>query len=290
MNVKEALDTWTTMFETRKIESPRLSAELLLAHVLNQSRTDLLTHPERQLAQREESELDSVMQRRLKHEPVPYITGKVEFYSLPFSIASGVFIPRPETETVVDVTLEAVSSLNVVPKIFEMGIGCGAITIALAMNLDDGEFLGTDVSNLAIQVASHNVRTHALQNYVVLREGTLFTPLRTELSKDFDIFVCNPPYIKSNDIPKLPNQIKDFEPHIALDGGRDGMVFIKTVLDGVTLILKPGGFVILEADPSIVPVLRTEVRRRHHFEDFKSFQDASGKERVVTFRTRGAHH
>ncbi len=286
MLLKEAVEQGTALLVNKKVESPQLSAELIAAHVTSMSRTQVLSNPEKKLTNSEETQLDILLKKRGKHEPIPYITGEVEFYSIPLSITSGIFIPRPETETLVDKALEIAKNLPEPPKIFDLGTGSGNIIISLALNLDDGEFWGSDISNNATQVASLNVRRHDLQNYVEIKEGTLFNPLKKELTTEFDILVCNPPYIKSNDIPKLPAQIKDYEPHIALDGGRDGMLFVKTILDGAPPILKPGGHIFLEADPTIIPQIRSEVQRRTFYENFTVYKDASGKDRVAHFVTK----
>jgi len=286
MNVSEAVEHCASTLEPKKVESHRLSAELLVCHVTTLSREQLATQKNRILSRPEENKLTAILQRRVKHEPLPYITEEVEFYSVPFAISSGIFIPRPETETLVDAGLEAAKTIrDHTPKVYDMATGCGNVIIAMALNMDDGEFFATDISNLSIQVARNNVRTHELDNYVELREGTLFNPLRTALTKDFDILVSNPPYIKSNEIPKLAKQVRDFEPHLALDGGREGMTFIKSIIDGAPPILRPGGFIIMEVDPSLISPIRTEVRRRG-FEHFTVHNDASGKERVVQFQTR----
>ena len=156
----------------------------------------------------------------------------------------------------------------------------------MALNMEDGEFWASDISNMAIQVAAKNVRRHDLQNFVELREGSLFTPVRNELTKDFDMVVSNPPYIKTNDIQKLDQQIRDYEPILALDGGREGVNFIRSILDNVAPMLKPGGYVLLEADPTLILPIRTEIRRKNLFEDFVVHKDASGKERVCQFRLK----
>ncbi len=286
MLMQEALENWVSYLETRKVESPRLSAELIVAHAISQPRANVLANPDRKLTNSEETTIEVLMRRRGKHEPIPYIIEEVEFYSIPFVIKPGIFIPRPETETLVDATLEIAKNIKEEPKIYEMGTGCGNVIIALALNMDEGEFWASDISSNAVQVANLNVRQHDLQNYVDILEGTLFSPLRKELTTEFDIIVSNPPYVKSNEIPKLSPQIKDFEPVVALDGGRDGMNFIKSILDGAAPILKPGGYILLEGDPSIMPAIRSEVQRRSYYEDFRIHKDASGKERVAQFRTK----
>lgn len=286
MNVLEAVQHCSSVLESKKVESPRLSAELLVAYAISQTRTQVLATPDRILSSSEDNKLNAALQRRAHHEPMPYITGEVEFYSFPLSISSGVFIPRPETETLVDAVLDVAKKMNHAPKIYDLGTGSGCILVSLAMNLEYGEFWGSDVSNMAIQVSALNVRRYELENYVELREGPLFAPMRTALTTGFDILVSNPPYIKSSDIAKLSNQIKDFEPTSALDGGRDGLMFIRSILDGAGPILKPGSYIFLEADSSQMMAIRTEARRRH-FQDFVIHNDTSGKERVVQFRVPG---
>lgn len=287
MNIADAVQQTKDTFGTRKVEAPDLSAELIISHVVTIPRGHLAAHGDQALTPQQETELQAFVARRCKHEPIPYITGNTEFFSIPFNITSGVFIPRPETETLVQVTLDIIKENELEdPRIYDMGTGSGAVTIALALNLDDGEFVASDISSQAIQVAKHNVRTHELESYVELKEGSLFAPMRTALSTAFDIFVSNPPYIKSPEVAKLPNQIKDYEPHIALDGGRDGMTFYKNILDNVSPIMQKGGYLVLEADPLLIPVIKTELRRKSNFENVKIYQDASGKDRVISFQTK----
>ena len=287
MNVREAVDRYSHLLEVKKVESPRLSAEVLTAHVMNLSRADLFTHGERILTRSEESQLRIAIDRRMKHEPVPYIIKEVEFYSIPLTITNGVLIPRPETETLVDVALEFTDEMPDPPKIYDLGTGSGNIVIALAMNLEDGEFWASDISSTAIRVATRNVQKHELNLRVELREGSLFTPLRNELNVGFDMIVSNPPYIKTNEIAKLPPQIRDFEPVAALDGGRDGLTMINTILDGANPVLKPGGYVLLEIEPSLVTPLIGEVERRErNYEWCEVHKDLSGKDRVVSIRKK----
>ncbi len=285
MNVQEAIELCNETLETKQVESPRLSAEILTAHVTNMTRSEILYSLDRSLSNTEESRLKVLLQRRAKHEPIPYIIGEVEFYSIPLTITNGVFIPRPETETLIEKVLEVAKTMEK-PKIYDLGTGSGNIIITLALHLEDGEFWGSDISNNAIKIAQKNVLEHDLASYVTLKEGPLFSPLRNELSQDFDILVSNPPYVKSQEIQKLTNQIKDFEPIVALDGGRDGMTFIRSLLDGAPHILKSGGYIFLEADPTLMLSIRTEVRRRKGFSEFTIHKDASDKERVCQFRVK----
>lgn len=283
MNILEAVQHCVSVLESKKVEAPRLSAELLLAYATSMTRAQVLAASNRNLTESEENHLTTLLQRRAHHEPMPYITGEVEFYSLPLSIASGVFIPRPDTETLVDAVLDVAREMDHPPKICDLCTGSGCILIALAMNLEYGEFWGSDVSTMAIQVSAMNVRRYELENFIELREGPLFTPLRNTLTTGFDILVSNPPYIKSSDIARLSSQIREYEPAIALDGGRDGLMVIRSILDGAGPILKPGSYIFLEADPSQMGAIRNEAQRRH-FVNFTIHKDAAGRDRVIQFQ------
>ncbi|MFH1741873.1 MAG: peptide chain release factor N(5)-glutamine methyltransferase [bacterium] len=282
MNVQQALDSAAELFEQKSVESARLSAELIVAHVIHHTRAHVLANPERPLSKEEERDYQVCVTRRAKCEPIPYITGHVEFHSHEFKVVKGVFIPRPETEVLVDKALEGALRFEV-PKILDVGTGCGNIFISMAHNLEDGEFHGTDISNTAIQCSQKNVRDHELTNYATLHEGNLFQALRGSLIKNFDVIVSNPPYIKTADIATLPTEIKSFEPHICLDGGREGLNFYRSFLDNVAPLLSPGGMVCLEIDPSLTEPLSDLVKRKKVFSAPEVTKDLSGNDRVLSF-------
>jgi release factor glutamine methyltransferase len=282
MNIQQAVDLATALFEERKVESPRLSAELIAAHVTRSTRTSVIARPGRSLSSSEEAEYQALADRRAKSEPVPYLIGEVEFYSITFAIVQGVFIPRPETESLVDRALEAARRFHA-PKVLDLGTGCGNILIAMAHTLQAGEFHGTDISSKAIQCARQNVRDQDLVNRVTLHKGNVFQALRGCLVRDFDVVVCNPPYVKTGDIADLSPQIRDFEPHVCLDGGRDGLDFYRTFIDNVAHFLSPHGVVCLEIDPSLARPVSDLVERGKVFDSPKVTQDQSGRDRVVGF-------
>ena len=282
MDIQQALTSATELFKQKEVESPELSAELLVAHVTRCERTKVLADLDHHLSPIEERELENVKQRRVKHEPVPYITGKTEFFSYDFKIVKGVFIPRPETETLVEEALKATEGIEV-PKILDVGTGCGNILIAMAHNLEDGEFHGTDISNTAIKCAQQNIRDHELVNFVTLYEGNMFQALRGSLIKNFDVIVTNPPYIKTGDISSLSAQIRNFEPIVCLDGGREGLNFYRPFIDNIAPLLAPEGRVCMEIDPTLVEPVSTLVERKKIFTTPEVTTDLAGKERVLTF-------
>lgn len=285
MNIREAVDSAVALFEGKKVESPRLSAELIVAHVTGLDRTGVLANPTRPISPIEERDYNALVQRRAKSEPIPYLTGRVEFYSHAFLVAKGVFIPRPETEVLVDRALEFACECDA-PKILDVGTGCGNILVAMAHNLESGEFHATDISNKAVQCAQQNMRDHDLVNFVTLHEGNMFMALRGSLIKNFDVIVSNPPYIKTGDIQHLPPEIRNFEPHGCLDGGREGLNFYRTFVDNVAQLLSPDGVVCLEIDSSLADPLGTLVERKKVFSTPEVTKDHSGEDRVVSFRLK----
>lgn len=285
MNVQEMVDSAAALFAKKKIESARLSAELIVAHVTQLDRTRVLANPIRSLSPAQERNYHNLVERRAKSEPIPYLTGHVEFYSHTFKIMKGVFIPRPETETLVDGALEAAKESDM-PKILDVGIGCGNIVIAMAHSLRRGEFHGTDISNKAIQCAQQNVREHNLGHIVTLHEGNMFEALSSCVVNKFDVIVSNPPYIKTGDIPHLPHEIKNFEPHVSLDGGPDGLNYYRSFMDNVASLLSPGGAVCLEIDPTLTQPVSELVEREKVFTRPEVTKDYSGKDRVLSFAVK----
>ena len=181
-----------------------------------------------------------------------------------------------------DVALKAIEGIEV-PKILDVGTGCGNILISMAHNLDDGEFHGTDISNTAIKCAQQNVRDYELVNFVTLHEGNMFQALRGSLIKNFDVIVSNPPYIKTGDISSLSPQVRNYEPIACLDGGREGLNFYRPFIDNVAPLLAPQGKVCLEVDPSLVEPVSTLVERKKIFTTPKVSKDLAGRERVLSF-------
>lgn len=285
MNLQQAVDFAEAALQSQNVESPRLSAELLAAHATSLTRSQVLARGGRPLSPEEETKFHAALRRRARHEPIPYITGETEFYSLPFAIAPGVFIPRPETETLVDAALALARNLGHPPRIHDLGTGCGTILLTLAWHLEGGDYFGSDLSRQALDITAANAKRLGVFDRVTLRQGTLPIPPGDPAGQELDLFVSNPPYIKSGDIPGLPSQIRDFEPHLALDGGPDGLTCIRAILEEAPALLKPGGAVLLEAEPGLMAAIRDEARRRG-YEGFVIHQDASGKDRVAQFRSR----
>jgi len=216
---------------------PRLEAEVLLAHVLKASRTTLLTHPERSLSARQLANYRTLIRRRASGYPLPYLTGRAEFYGLEFEVTPEVLIPRPETETLVDLALARRPA-----TVVEVGAGSGCIAVSLAVNLPEATICAIDISPAALAVARRNVERHAVSARVHLMVGDVFNPRPGPV----DLIVSNPPYIPTSMRASLPASVRNHEPRLALDGGVDGMRIIQRLLAQAPAVLKPGGGLLIE--------------------------------------------
>lgn len=225
------------------VESPQLDSQLLLATALNVTRLDLITHPERTISEQEQSAFRAMLAARLARRPLAYLTGSREFYGLSIDVSEAVLVPRPETELLVEETIKRVGVGAV--RIADVGVGSGAIVVALGMNLPDALLLGTDISAAALEVAGRNVAKLHLSDRVTLLEGDLVEPL-WPIRAEFDAIVSNPPYVPQDDIPGLQPEVSRWEPREALDGGPDGLDVIRRLLPAARELLKPGAFVALE--------------------------------------------
>jgi release factor glutamine methyltransferase len=273
VRILDVINKTTPYFEKAGIESPRLTMELLLAHVLKKKRLDLYLEFERELDDQTLETLREMVKRRVAGEPVQYITGEAEFFGIKFAVDRRVLIPRPETELVVEVVSERTPG-----KIVDVGTGSGCIAVALAKNLPAGEVTGIDVSPEALEVAAGNVKRHGLEKNVRLLPSDLLQALPDSLV--VDAIVSNPPYIASGDWAKLPKEVKDFEPVRALVAGEDGLEVIRRLVVEARRFLSPTGFVALEIGAG----QRAAVEQLFVSADYTVAQvlkDLQGHERVI---------
>jgi release factor glutamine methyltransferase len=237
VRILDVINRTAPYLEKQGIESPRLTIELLLAHVLRKKRLELYLEFERDLDDAVLDQLRTTVKRRVEGEPLQYIIGEVEFCGLKFAVDRRVLIPRPETELLVEQVAE-------VRSVVDVGTGSGCIAVALATRFPAMEILATDVSAEALTVAQANALRHGLEKKIRFFHGDLLDALPS--SSKVDAVVSNPPYVASGEIGRLPKEIRDFEPMPALVAGDDGLeVFRRLVPDG-TRILSPGGRLYLE--------------------------------------------
>jgi release factor glutamine methyltransferase len=246
MTLAEALQQSAYVLSINRIEDSHIEARMLLGHVTNLSAVQIYTKHEQILSPGEEAKLHELIGRRLRNEPTAYILEHKEFYGIDFYVDSRALIPRPETEILVDAVLEFAASrssyLTRPLLVADVGTGCGAIAVSLALNLPDSKVYATDSSPSALEVARLNCRHHKVAEQVTLLTGDLLQPL----PEPVNLIVANLPYIKNSELPDLSPEIAGFEPRLALDGGASGLDCIQKLLQQVRDKINTGGCVLLE--------------------------------------------
>jgi len=255
---------------------PRLEAEVLLAHVLGTSRTGLMAHPERPLTPDQMGRYETLVRRRASDYPLPYLTGRVEFYGLEFEVTPEVLIPRPETETLVDLALARRPT-----HVVDVGTGSGCIAVSLAVHLPRATVYGIEISPAALAIARRNVERHSVVRRVRLMVGDVLSPRPGPV----DLVVANLPYVPTGQCAALPASVRDHEPWLALDGGPDGLAVIRRLLAQVPGVLRPGGGLLVEigADQgkAAVRLARTYFPRA----EVRVHPDLAGRDRVLEVQT-----
>ena len=281
---------WTTGFFTRKeVDAPRLSAELLLAHVLNVPRIKLYTDYERVLGDAQLTAFRALVQRASEHEPIAYLTGTAHFFNLEFEVNRDVLIPRPDTETLVENVLQLARNTAGFesPRVLDLCTGSGCIAAAIAHHLKSATVIATDVSEQAVAVARRNVERLGLSDRVTVEQGDLFEPVaKLPDPQPFNLIVANPPYIPTSDIEKLDRNVRDYEPVAALDGGIDGLVLHRRIFEGAVERLVPGARVYVEIQFDQGPRVKEIAETHEEYEDVRILKDFAGHQRVLTARRK----
>ncbi len=281
--VRRVLDWTTAHFKQHGSETPRLDAEILLAHARTCRRIELYTRFDEPLTDVQRTVMRDLTKRRAKSEPVAYLVGHREFFSLEFRVTPDVLIPRPDTETLVVELIEAAKALEA-PRILDLGTGSGCIAIAAAVNLPSAQITATDVSEAALAIARENAETHAVANRIRFLQGDLFGPLPE--GEQFDVVASNPPYIADRERETLQNDVRRYEPHTALFAGPNGTEILFRIIDGATAKLRPGGTLLLEIAPEQVDAVRTRIESTGAYQDVRGIKDAAGLLRLVYARRR----
>jgi release factor glutamine methyltransferase len=236
--------TWTSDYLKRHgSESPRLDAEVMLAHALSWQRVQLYTHFAEEIGDEPRVQFRELVRRRAEGAPVAYLVGRKEFYSLSFEVSSAVLIPRPDSEFTVVAFLEQSRELQTVWAL-DVGTGSGCLAIACARQHPGAKFVATDISPAALDVARRNAGLLDVAERIDFRLGDLFDAVAADAT--FDMIISNPPYIPTAEIERLERGVREYEPHAALDGGIDGLAIVKRLVNEAPRHLKPGGHLILE--------------------------------------------
>jgi release factor glutamine methyltransferase len=271
--------TWTREFLERKgSESPRLDAEVMLAHVLEWQRVELYTHYEDAIGEQARAAFRELVRRRAEGAPVAYLVGRKEFYSLTLAVSPAVLIPRPETEFVVMEFLALCKGLDG-PRAVDVGTGSGCIAIACTQQHASARFVAIDLSEDALAVARGNAARHGVGDRIDFRRGDALDPVASE--GPFDAVLSNPPYIPSGEIAGLEPGVRDHEPRLALDGGPDGLRVVGRIVDRAIPLLKPGGHLILEIGTAQEQPVRALVEARAEYRLAATIRDLRQHPRVI---------
>ena len=280
MTLRQSLHEATETLTLNGIEEAHLEAELLLRYVLGIGRAELHIRLEDTLSSKQAQELNQLIQRRLSHEPTAYITGHKEFFGLNFYVSYSTLIPRPETEMLVEKALELASNCSST-IIADVGTGCGAIAIALAVHLAQAEVYAIDISAPALEVAALNSERHDVASRVHLLQGNLLQ----SLTDSVDLILANLPYVSDQGMRRLSDEIRLFEPKLALSGGPAGLQQISQLLAQAKDRLRSKGAILLEISPEQAAAVVDLVSRHFPEAAVKVIPDLSGRERVVVIET-----
>ena len=264
-------------------ESPRLDAEILLAHAKKCRRIQLYTNYDEVLSDAVRGQMRELVQRRARREPVAYLVGHREFFSLDFRVTPDVLIPRPDTETLVMEAIGVAKSLAA-PAILDLCTGSGCIAVSLAKQLPMAALTAVDVSPAALAVARDNAEKHGVADRLSLLEGDLFQPLPA--GKRFDVLASNPPYVSRGDLESLEDDVRKYEPRLALDGGQDGLDVIRPLIGEAPNRLQPGGWLFVELSPEQAPAVLQLAEQTGRYRSAEILKDLAGKPRVLKAQSR----
>ncbi len=276
---------WTERFLAEKgMEFPRLDAQVLLAHVLGCKRIDLYGVRHAEPASDEvRQRYRELIRKRIEGCPVAYLVGRKEFFSLEFEVGPGVLIPRPDSELAVTECLRLAKGMAE-PRIIDLGTGSGNLAVALAKHHKGARVTAVDLSAEALAVAERNALKHGVADRIRFLTGDLFAPVPE--GERFDFVVSNPPYIPREEIAKLAPGVRDYEPHLALDGGPDGYAVLERLVAGASERLEAGGYLIVEIGAPQEGEARRRIAARDGFELAATVHDYSGHPRVLLARRK----
>ena len=286
MTVRELIQVTAGYLEGKGVDSARLNAERLLADVLGLSRIELYFQHDRPLLSGELDRFRELVRRRAGGEPLQAILGVTEFYSRTFKVEPGVFIPRPETERLVEIATGLLAPPDrrlIAPVAVEIGCGTGIIGISLALEIPRLTVHAVDVNPRAVDLTRRNAHLLGVGARVHAHQGNRFEPLPRQLRRMVDLLVSNPPYIRSAEIAGLAEEVKGHDPHTALDGGADGLDFYRGIAHVMASWLRPGGLLALEIGQDQGAEV-TAVLAASGAEDLTVHKDYTGRDRVVTGR------
>ncbi|MBV6419311.1 MAG: Release factor glutamine methyltransferase [Ignavibacteriaceae bacterium] len=278
ITVLEAIRLSTEYLDKKKIDSPRINAELLLAHIIGCKRLDLYLAFDRPLTEPELNIYRGLIKRRASYEPLQYIIGTVEFYGLVFKVTSSVLIPRPETELLVENIIKELSDKEQL-NILEIGCGSGNIAISLAYHLKQAQIITTDISDAALNLAKENSQKLGVAERISFIRHNILTDDLLRFSM-FDLVVSNPPYVSLQSYSSLQKEIMGFEPRLAVTDESDGLTFYRIISEKVSGNIKKGGKLFFEISHGQCDDVKS-IMTKNNFSKIEVIKDYQNIERIV---------
>ena len=283
--IRKFIECTVSCFEHHQIDSPRLTAEMILAHALDMDKTSLYLYPERPISGHHIALCRDLVARRIAREPLAYILGEAGFWSLMLHVTSDVLIPRPDTECLVETALAHIpekKSSNSPMRIIDLGTGSGAIILSLAKERPGHVFLAVDASMPALRLSVKNAIRNDLEPHVAFFRGNWLDSVSRTGAGVFDMIVSNPPYIPAGDIPDLEPEVRCFEPFEALNGGKDGLDDLRHIVTRAPLYLRRGGMLFLEIGFDQEEAVAEIIRKNGNYAHVVFHKDLAGHTRVVS--------
>lgn len=278
MLVIDLITTATEHLAGKGFDNARLEVELLLGNVLGKTRIELYMQFDRPVADDELERFRELYRRRLSHEPLQYITGSTGFREIEVATDPRVFIPRPETEILVQTAVDFLVA-RPEPLVADLGTGTGIIAISVVAEVPGARAVAVDVSEEALILAERNAREAGVEDLITLVHGDMLEGIAGR--GPFDAVLSNPPYIPSGDIDALEPEVRDYEPHRALDGGADGLGFLYALAESAHEYLKPGGLLAMECEGDQADMVAEKLKNQKHFINVEVLKDLAGKKRIV---------
>jgi len=268
-------------------ETAHLDAEVLLGHALGLKREQLVLAGDLRLLPEQVRRYNEFLLRRLRREPIAYVLGRQEFWSLDFEVTPDVLLPRPETERLVEIALDLARKLtqDKAVRILDIGTGSGAIAVSLAKELPASMIWATDVSGAALKIAGGNARRIGVADRIHFLRGDLFEPA-AEAAGRFDLIVSNPPYIRSSEIDTLEPEVSRWEPRGALDGGVDGLDFYRRIASQAIPYLAPHGAVAVEIGADMGTEVANIFAEVANYADVRVYRDYADRDRVIVAQNK----
>jgi len=283
--LRQALKNISKLFKNNGIINSERETEILLSYFLGMSRSEIYLNSERVLKDREKTQLEKKIQKRIEKIPLQYITKHQEFMGMDFLVEEGVLIPRPETEILVEEVIKRLKNYKYSKnlKVADLGTGTGVIAVSIAKFVEDVVIYATDISKKSLQVALKNAQKHDCKDKIIFLQGDLFEPFMGKIKKNIlDGIISNPPYIDFYDFRLLPPEIKDNEPKIALSGGIDGLDYYRKIIRKSPQYLKKSGFIALEVGSNQSQAVKELILKENNFnKDIEIIKDYLGIERVI---------